>query len=129
MSLVEQQIRNHHDIVAQHSQDQFCATSQRGDLEFDGTQGHLPNQSLLREKASGRGQTMSYRNPSTPLTNIRYPDSNSIVHSTNEDQSDSVPSGDDVARNDMQRVSPRPVSDTGKRNRLHVSDFIQSLSE
>lgn len=117
------------DIVAQFSPDQFCTTSQREDLEFDGTRGPLPTQSLLREKASGRDQSLSYRDPSFPLANTRYPNSNPIAHSSNEDQSGAVPSGYDIAGNDMPRVSPRRVSDTGKGNGLHISDFLQSLSE
>ena len=134
ISLVEQQILNRQDLVAQlsqeqFSQDQFCAASQRGDLEIDVPRGHLPNQSLVREMASGSDQTLSYQDSLSPLTNTRYPNSEPIAHLTNEDQSDTVALGDDIASNNTQRVSPRPVGDTGKEERLHMSDFIQSLSK
>lgn len=133
ISLVEQQIQTHHDVVAQLSQnqlsqDQFCATSQNGNVGFVGSRDH-PDQRLPKEKVSERDQTLSYRDPPSSLMHTCYPNSDPKVSTINEDQINAVPPKDDIARNPTQQVTPRPASDTGKESRLHISDFVQSLSE
>jgi hypothetical protein len=133
ISLVEEQILIHHDVVArlsqnQLSQDQFCATSQKGDVGFDGSRDH-PDQRLPKEKVSERDQTLSRRDPPSPLMHTCYPSSDPKVSTTSGGQSNAVPSKEDIARNPTQQVTPRPASDTGKESRLHISEFIQSLSE
>jgi hypothetical protein len=128
ISLVEQHLRNHHDVVAQLCENQYHATDQGEELGFGGAQGPLPDQDVLAAGGTGN-ESASHRGSSSIIANIPYPSNVQTAQPIIEDLNDSIRPGDAILRDVMQRDSSGPGKDSGQEFRLHISDFIQTLSE
>lgn len=122
LSAVEQRLKIHHDVVAQLSENQHQATRQ-------GARSHLPDKGALGSRAPEGEETLGYRDQSPTAMNLRYPRSDQTTQPIIEDTNDPGVSGGAISGNGMQHESPQPVNTTTQGSRLHISDFIQGLSE
>ncbi|KAJ6145043.1 hypothetical protein N7470_008938 [Penicillium chermesinum] len=133
MLVVEQRLTNHHDVVAQLLQDEPQAALQRKTLEFGRDRANPPNEAASNVGTSDArvpredAVSDSYQPPLPQEVHERC--SNQSIQPTIEELRDKGEAGDSVSGNSMQHENPQPMTITGERSRLHLSDFIQTLSE
>lgn len=131
VSLVEQHLKVHHDLVTRLYRDQNHATRQEEHLDHESVHSYLPQRGGFSNAQAARHETPGYQDaPSTP-TNICLPTSDQTSQEITADPHDSSLSGVAPSRNGthVYQNSSRPVNHAEERTRLHISDFIQSLSE
>jgi hypothetical protein len=128
ISLVEQHLRNHQDLVSQLSGNKDHVNN-RGALPLDGAQSALPNQGGFGPVSSTEQESSGYQDSSSPYLTVQNASNDRSVQPVNEELNDSAPPEVAIARDDLQRADSCPESDARPEPRLHASDFIQDLSE
>jgi hypothetical protein len=129
ISLVEQHLRNHQDLVSQLSENEHHVNNRGGALPLDGAQYTLPNQGAFGPVSSTEQESSGYQDSSSAYTTVQHASNDRSVQPANEELNDSAPPEVAIARNDLQRAGSCSGSDARPGPRLHASDFIQDLSE
>jgi hypothetical protein len=129
ISLVEQHLRNHQELVSQLSENKHHANNRGGALPLDSAQYALPNQGAFGPVASTEHESSSYQDSSSAYTTVQHAINDRSVQPVNEELNDPALPEVAIARNDLQRAGSCPESDARPEARLHASDFIQNLSE
>ncbi|CAG8243845.1 unnamed protein product [Penicillium nalgiovense] len=129
ISLVEQHLRTHQDLVSQLSGNKDHVNNRGGALPLDGAQSALPNQGGFGLVSSTEQESSGYQDSSSPYTTVQHASNDRSVQTVNEELNDSAPPEVAIARNDLQRAGSCTESDARPEPRLHASDFIQGLSE
>ncbi|KAF3011296.1 hypothetical protein E8E15_002738 [Penicillium rubens] len=129
ISLVEQHLRNHQDLVSQLSENKHHVNNRGGALHLDGAQNALPNQGAFGPVASTEDESSGYQDSSSAYTTVQHASNDRSVQAVNEELNDAALPEVAIARNDLQRAVACLESDARPGPRLHASDFIQNLSE
>ncbi|OQE68393.1 hypothetical protein PENNAL_c0154G07346 [Penicillium nalgiovense] len=129
ISLVEQHLRTHQDLVSQLSGNKDHVNNRGGALPLDGAQYALPNQGAFGLVSSTEQESSGYQDSSSAYTTVQHASNDRSVQTVNEELNDSAPPEVAIARNDLQRAGSCTESDARPEPRLHASDFIQGLSE
>ncbi|KAJ6000935.1 hypothetical protein N7481_001344 [Penicillium waksmanii] len=126
VSLVEQYLRNHRDKVTQSSQDQLLNSNPGNSPGLDITQGPVLCQSLTKDL---QDQPVCDQRPLRVPTDLHCPNSDQKRPPFNGASCDQPSIGNNLAGNGTPRSITPSANGAGEGNRLHDSDFIQSLSE
>lgn len=126
--MIEQRLANHSDVVARLFQDQHCATIQEEIQEQAGTRDNPSDESASGARASKEG-TLCERDPPPTCTVIYDPSRGQTTQPNIDELPEDGPAGGAVAGNSMQHESLQPMSAASQGSRLHLSDFIQNVSE
>ncbi|CAG8127607.1 unnamed protein product [Penicillium nalgiovense] len=129
ISLVEQHLRNHQELVSQLPGNKDHVNNRGGALPLDGAQCDLPNQGAFGPVSSTEQQSSGYQGSSSAYTTVQHASNDRSDQPVNEELNDSAPPKVAIARDDLQRAGSCPESDARPEPRLHASDFIQNLSE
>ncbi|KAJ6163830.1 hypothetical protein N7497_003809 [Penicillium chrysogenum] len=129
ISLVEQHLRNHQDLVSQLSENKHHVNNRGGALPLDSAQYALPSQGAFGPVASTEHESSGYQDSSSAYTTVQHASNDRSVQAVNEELNDAALPEVAIARNDLQRAGSCPESDARPALRLHASDFIQNLSE
>jgi hypothetical protein len=129
ISLVEQCLRNHHDLVSQLSENQNHITPKAIDLPFDGAHSSLTTQGVSDAHASTEDENLGGRDSPFAPTTIRYGRNEGLAQPVDIEPNEPALPVVAIVRNNSQRDGLQPGRDTRSGCRLHASDFIQSLSE
>jgi hypothetical protein len=133
MLVLEQRLTNHHDVVGQLFQDKPHATLQEETLELGGDRANHPDEAVSDMRASdarvSREDTLSDRGRPPPGRDIHQHSSDQSTQPIIEELHEKGETGASVSGNSMQHENPQPITTTSQGSRLHLSDFIQNLSE
>ena len=129
VSLVEQHLRDHQNLVSQLSRNKDHVNNRGGALPLAGAQCALPNQGAFGPVSSTEQESSGYQDSSSAYTTVQHASNDRSVQPVNEELNDSAPPEVTIARNDLQRAGSCPESDARPEPRLHASDFTQVLSE
>ncbi|CAG8029005.1 unnamed protein product [Penicillium nalgiovense] len=111
ISLAEQHLRNHQDLVSALPENKHHANNRGGALPLDG------------QESSG------YQDSSSAYTTVQHASNDRSALTANDELNDSALPEVAIARNDLQRAGSCPESDARPGPRLHASDFIRNLSD
>jgi hypothetical protein len=128
MLVVEQRLTNHHDVVAQLFQDQPHATLQEEAPKPGGARGNPLGEATSEARAS-REETLSDRDRPPTRGDTHQPNSDQTTPPIIEELHEKGEAGGSVSGNTMQHENPQPMSTASQAPRLHLSDFVQNLSE
>jgi hypothetical protein len=128
MSVIEEALTNHRDVVAQLFQDQHPATTQAEIPEPVAARnspldGHTDGASASKEEAT------SQKDRPTPRTDVRDQSNDQIVQSNTNEQGPNGLTVGSTVEIIRQHASPQAKESASQGIRLHKSDFIQDLSE
>ncbi|CEJ62731.1 hypothetical protein PMG11_11222 [Penicillium brasilianum] len=130
MSVVTQRLTNHHDIVAQLFRDQPHTAPQEEALEIGGVRTNPPDEAAPDSRASNvrisREDTLSDQDPPPTRGDIHYSNSDQATLPIIKELHEKGQAGASVSGNNRQHENPETPS---QGSRLHLSDFIQSLSD
>jgi hypothetical protein len=133
MLVVEQRLTNHHAVVAQLFQDKPHATLHENPLELGGDRANPPDEAASDVEVSdarvSREDTLSDRNRPLPLRDMHERSSDQTTQPIIEELHDKGEAGGFVLENNMEHENLQPMATTSQGSRLHLSDFIQNLSE
>ncbi|OGE49401.1 hypothetical protein PENARI_c021G00989 [Penicillium arizonense] len=129
ISLVEQCLRNHHDLVSQLSENQNHIKPKAIDLPFDGAHSSLTTQGVSDAHASTEDENLGGRDSPFAPTTIRYGRNEGLAQPVDIEPNEPALPVVAIVRNNSQRDGLQPGRDTRSGCRLHASDFIQSLSD
>jgi hypothetical protein len=129
ISLVEQCLRNHHDLVSQLPENQHHTIPKAINPPFDSAHSSVTTQGVSDPNASTEDESSGCRNSPSALTTIRYARDGGLAQPVNIDLNEPALPAVAIVRNNSQRDGLQPGNDARPECRLHTSDFIQSLSE
>jgi hypothetical protein len=129
ISLVARRLRNHRDLISRLSENKQHANHRGGALPFYNAQYSVPNEGVFGPVASAEHDSSGYRDPPLISTIIPHASRDRSGQLVNEELNGlALPEGA-IARNNLQQDGSWPENNATPGFRLHVSDFIQSLSE
>ncbi|KAJ5264974.1 hypothetical protein N7505_007767, partial [Penicillium chrysogenum] len=131
ISLVEQCLRNHRNLVSQLSGNKHPAVSRGWDLPFNSTGSSVSTHGVYSPHASAEDESSGYRPPSAHMTMHHASDErdDGLTEQINRELNDPAIPCVTTPGNSPQRDGLQPRNGTQPRPRLHTSNFIQSLSE
>ncbi|KAJ5300092.1 hypothetical protein N7508_007335 [Penicillium antarcticum] len=130
ISLVEQRLQNHHDLVSQLSGSRDHSTHQNGDCStLDGAQLSVPNQGALGSAPFAEEESSIHQDSPSIPTPIYYASETRSAQPVHEDPNDRTLSEDAIAGDSTRCHDLRPATGARPESRLHTCDFIQGLSE
>ncbi|CAG8052263.1 unnamed protein product [Penicillium nalgiovense] len=129
ISLAEQHLRNHQDLVSALPENKHHANNRGGALPLDGVQYALPNQGAFGPVSSTGQESSGYQDSSSAYTTVQHASNDRSALTANDELNDSALPEVAIARNDLQRAGSCPESDARPGPRLHTSDFIRNLSD
>jgi hypothetical protein len=127
MAMIEQRLMSHRDAVARLFPDQHCSANQEEVME-------VLEEAGTRDRGSASGvsaykEALREGDRAPNWTDIYDPSSDQTVQPNIDELPKDGLASDAVAENRMQHDSQESISAASQGFRLHISDFIQNLSE